>query len=319
MDADRFLQISFTLLPYCKSRGRLAKDEVCHRFSLTNAELMEWLDAVMMCGIPDYGPDRMIDFIDYGQDFEILFADYVNRPLRMTLKEASRVVLALKIWSCTGAALEETIESLRGKILQAIGHEQGQELDKALAIVTADIGTTHLRRSLELIRDAMTARKPISLRYRSKDGSATSRIIEPLSIAYSGSFWYMEAFCRLRMCDRTFRIDRMENIKILEEDACIRQPAIGGSMAENLARAPLAHEITLEGTKDALEVIATRFFAKMTAKKGSKNHRIVFKVDDLDWLACELLPWADHVNHIRPKELHDRIIAHIDEIIKIYQ
>jgi len=71
----------------------------------------------------------------------------------------------------------------------------------------------------KLIYDATIAKKRISLDYYSMETKKLGkRIIDPYAFKFNFGIWYLIGFCYLRNELRTFRIDRIRKVEILEEN-----------------------------------------------------------------------------------------------------
>jgi len=68
-----------------------------------------------------------------------------------------------------------------------------------------------------IIEEAITSWRCLELEYDSIQSGASKRIIEPYFIIFRGRAFYFVAFCRLRQDFRTFRIDRVAHLRILDE------------------------------------------------------------------------------------------------------
>jgi predicted DNA-binding transcriptional regulator YafY len=56
-----------------------------------------------------------------------------------------------------------------------------------------------------------------------KDGCALEREVDPYRLFYSCGFWYLLGFCRLRNDIRTFALDKIEKVTILDKRFAVRQ------------------------------------------------------------------------------------------------
>ncbi len=64
------------------------------------------------------------------------------------------------------------------------------------------------------IQEAITGRRIISLRYLSRSGSETKRVVQPLRLITGNDCLCLEAFCRLRNERRFFRLDRIISVEV---------------------------------------------------------------------------------------------------------
>jgi len=71
-------------------------------------------------------------------------------------------------------------------------------------------------RKFETIKEAILSKKVISFDYHGRGQEKTSRFAEPLQLRFNINAWYLYAFCQNRQDMRTFKISRMENVKITE-------------------------------------------------------------------------------------------------------
>jgi len=67
------------------------------------------------------------------------------------------------------------------------------------------------------IEEAITSWKCLRLKYDSIQSGPTERVVEPYFIIFRGKAFYFVAYCRLRQGFRTFRIDRVLDVSILNE------------------------------------------------------------------------------------------------------
>ena len=54
----------------------------------------------------------------------------------------------------------------------------------------------------------------VTLRYRPNDDEPTERVVDPYALVYSGGDWLLIGHCHLRNAPRTFRVDRVDRLKV---------------------------------------------------------------------------------------------------------
>lgn len=67
------------------------------------------------------------------------------------------------------------------------------------------------------LRPAIREKRKVELRYTSADDEFTNRILRPLCLTFFAPNWMLSAWCEMRSAFRNFRLDRMENVTVLEE------------------------------------------------------------------------------------------------------
>lgn len=64
------------------------------------------------------------------------------------------------------------------------------------------------------LRDALDRGRPVYLRYRSGQGSITDRQVDPIRVDERSGLRYLVGYCHLRQAERSFRLDRILEMRI---------------------------------------------------------------------------------------------------------
>ena len=83
----------------------------------------------------------------------------------------------------------------------------------SIGFVVPDI----VRKRFAIFRGAIEARKKVAVVYEAPDKPATRRTIRPLGLYFWGGTWTVGAYCELRQDHRSFRLDRMENVRVTDD------------------------------------------------------------------------------------------------------
>ncbi|TBL68509.1 helix-turn-helix transcriptional regulator [Paenibacillus thalictri] len=78
-------------------------------------------------------------------------------------------------------------------------------------------GRSELRQTLKTCQEAILKRRLVSFDYIDKNGTATKRTVEPYQLHFSETSWYLKGYCLHRMRYRTFKLSRIEHLKINEQ------------------------------------------------------------------------------------------------------
>jgi predicted DNA-binding transcriptional regulator YafY len=70
---------------------------------------------------------------------------------------------------------------------------------------------------LDCIQNAIDHSKLTVIEYESRESDVTSRTVEPMALVYKNRKRHLVAWCQLREDWRTFRLDRIEMVKIMTE------------------------------------------------------------------------------------------------------
>jgi predicted DNA-binding transcriptional regulator YafY len=115
-----------------------------------------------------------------------------------------------------GAALTPTLERRLGALsmtLEGWGGGGGAGSERA-----PTAATTGERSTLILdLAEAVDARRPVRLGYRSRRGAISERTVEPHGLVRLAPHWYLAGRCRLRRDVRVFRLDRIRFARAQDE------------------------------------------------------------------------------------------------------
>jgi predicted DNA-binding transcriptional regulator YafY len=89
---------------------------------------------------------------------------------------------------------------------------------ESLAVYAPPVGPDEAtRKRLERLRVAAEARRKVRLRYLDLKEQLTERLVRPLGCFYWGEVWTLAAWCEVRDGFRNFRVDRIQDLGVLEE------------------------------------------------------------------------------------------------------
>jgi len=139
-------------------------------------------------------------------------------PLMFTTLEAQALVAAVRLaQSRLDPALALAAEDALGKIVGVLP-PAARAAAEALPLYAAPWARDQASAErLGLLRDAASARKRIRFDYEDAQGQATSRTARPLACYHWESVWTLGAWCEQRSAFRSFRVDRMRTLDVLDE------------------------------------------------------------------------------------------------------
>ncbi|WPD18309.1 helix-turn-helix transcriptional regulator [Thermaerobacter composti] len=149
---------------------------------------------------------------------------FAARDMRLGAGEALALVLGLQaLESVRAHGLEEPFQAL----LEKLPHLLPEQVTVDLASLTSQVSfffepargdPRAVGRRLNRLREAIWARRVVRLRYytASRD-QETVRLVEPYHLRYYDGAWYVAGYCRWRRAVRTFAVDRIRELEVLEE------------------------------------------------------------------------------------------------------
>jgi predicted DNA-binding transcriptional regulator YafY len=141
----------------------------------------------------------------------VLRAGFDLPPLMFERAEIEAVVLGTRMaraWG--GARLAQAAEAALRKIEAVLPQGLRDRVDGTrLYAPPGQRMEEGLRRNLDLLHEAVGARRRVAFAYTNADATHTERQVRPLGLFFWGGVWTLAAWCELRGDFRTFRVDRM--------------------------------------------------------------------------------------------------------------
>src|SRR6202043_2752708 len=71
---------------------------------------------------------------------------------------------------------------------------------------------------LDVLHEACIDSRAIAFSYAREDGERSTREARPLALYFWSGVWTLAAWCELRKDFRTFRMDRMQDVRVLDRE-----------------------------------------------------------------------------------------------------
>jgi proteasome accessory factor C len=208
---DRLRRL-LAMVPWIVEHDGPTIEEISARFSVDPAELTTDLETLFMVGLHPFTPDELIEVsIDDGRVW-VKYADYFERPLRLTPTQSLALLAAGETLRSiegadTGGPLERGLQKLAAVVEHHSPSAVGIELD------SADTET------LETLRQALNEQRAVELDYYSfaRDDRSV-RMVDPWHLEFQGGHWYLSGWSHDSEAERLFRVDRMNGATITDQE-----------------------------------------------------------------------------------------------------
>ena len=139
-------------------------------------------------------------------------------PLMFSSAEAQALVAAIRLARPRlDAGLAAAAEAALSKIL-AVLPASTRAAAESLAVYAPSVGQDDsTRQRLELLRQATEARQTLRLTYRDLKDRTSQRTVRPLGCFFWGPVWTLAAWCETRQDFRSFRVDRIKALQVLDQ------------------------------------------------------------------------------------------------------
>lgn len=138
-------------------------------------------------------------------------------PLSFSAEEAAAILLGLRFVLRRGdASLVEAAQAARAKMAALLPLHFGAPGASALPLLVAPPDPGAGPSVLPAIRQAISAERIVVFSYRDGEGRTTRRQVWPVAIGWCEQVEILAAWCELRAAFRTFRLDRISALAVLD-------------------------------------------------------------------------------------------------------
>lgn len=287
--ADARLRRLLALVPWVVAADGPAIEDVCTRFGLTEDELIAELDLVWCCGVHPFTPDSLMEVTVQDGRVWIRYADWFDRPLRLTPEEGLALVAAgAALLAVPGAEADGPLARGLRKLAEVLGIDPDGAFEVNLGAVPAAV--------LATLRQAVVDRRQVEIDYYvyGRD-ERTRRVVDPYGVFAAEGEWYLSAWCHRAMAERRFRVDRIRSLELL--DRTFQPPATppGTEVFEARADDP---RVVLDLSPRA-RWVAEQYPVESVAERTGGRLRVTIVVSETAWLERLLLRLGPEVEVVK--------------------
>jgi len=232
------------LLSLFQARRYWSGAELCDRLEVTARTLRRDVDRLRSLGYPVNSTSGVAGGYQLAAGAQL-------PPLLLDDEEAVAIAVVLRTAaSGSVSGIEESSLRALAKLEQVLPSRLRRRVE-ALHTFVLPMATTAAKvdaASLALIAGACRDSETLRFNYKSREGSATTREVEPHRLVHTGRRWYLAAWDLARGSWRTFRVDRIEG-RITTGARFIQRPPPDGDfvkyVSRSIAYAPYAHQVTV--------------------------------------------------------------------------
>lgn len=145
--------------------------------------------------------------LSYAEAVDLLVSLAVAEQMKSPLLMANLGSVRRKLMASFSPSMRHKINRLKSRII--VGESASPFVLSAFSVPNA--------RVVERLHQAFLMMRKIHIHYRDASGEKTERAIEPQYLLLSYPVWYALAWDELRNEERTFRCDRIERARLLDE------------------------------------------------------------------------------------------------------
>lgn len=200
--ADRLFQI----IQYLRSRRLTTAKWLAERLEVSERTIYRDIQDLMASGVPIDGEAGVGYVLSHHFDIP---------PIMFTKEEVEALVIAArfsKTWA--GSKLAHSAELALAKIEAVMPEDLKAELSKPRVYTPSFLVPDATKERLDDIRTAINSKHIITIEYLSLNEESSVRNLYPLGLFFWGKAWTLASWCELRQDFRSFRVDRINAVKI---------------------------------------------------------------------------------------------------------
>ena len=300
------------LVPYLQRHQGIRVDEAAADFGVTEQQLRRDLQLLWMCGLPGHGPGDLIDLSFEGETVSVVFDAGMSRPLRLNGEEALALVVALRTLAETpGIADTDAVQRALAKVETAAGGV----VDGATVTVSLD-DTTRL---LPVLNRAVAESRALRLRYytAARDES-TERVVDPMRVFEADGHAYLDAWCRSAEGLRVFRVDRIEDVVLLDEPSRPPVDVELRDLAGGVYQPSAEHLLAVLRVSEAYAWVADYYLAEQVDELPDGGVQVSMRVSEPTLVRSLVLGSGGQVEVLSPGWLAESIRADAQRALSAY-
>jgi len=295
----------FSTLVLLQTKRRTTAATIADRFGVSMRTVYRDINTLKNAGIPITG--------DPGIGYSIM-EGYHLPPLMFSEEEAGALLTAEKfIGNVTDEATQYLYTSALVKIkaiLRSSEKRSLETLDEAIAITEGQDWKS--KSYLQIALKGLASRRLLQIQYEKADGTCSERILEPIGCHHHYNNWYLIAYCRLKKDYRTFKLNRIIKLNVLDQlfsdkHISLREYIDRQDKAWKEQHPFFAAEIAFD--QDVVQHAERRkfYFGFVEQSPNGDNVHMKFLTPSLEIIARWLLQFGNQATVIEPLALRERI------------
>ena len=187
--------------------------DVAKHFAVSEQEIHDAVVTISLSGVGMYRPDELF-FLDY----DLLEEGIVDLSFAPTLESVPRLSTRQAAAIASGLSYLESVVDDKDKTEIASLLDVLSDGGKRTSELPFKVHPSRVDAEVSLSRKAISENRLISCSYINAANAVSDREIEPIALESNDSIWYLRGYCRSKNEVRVFRLDRMREISLSNEE-----------------------------------------------------------------------------------------------------
>ncbi|MCI8509526.1 MAG: YafY family transcriptional regulator [Lachnospiraceae bacterium] len=285
----------FKIIYHLLDKGYATAPELAKKLEVSVRTIYRDIDALSGAGIPVY--------TEAGRSGGIyLLDDFVLNRIMLSEQEKQQILTALQSLSAVGNVYEENVLEKLSALFQ-IHSDNWFEVD-----FSRWGDKERDNEKFELLKSAVIRCKCVRITYAGSREEISERSIQPLKLSYKGQAWYLKAYCMEKQDYRIFKLTRILDLKILEEEFVPR------SFPDKEELPPPYNQVTLRFSKEVAYRVYDEFDIAQIKQQENGDLLVSARLPEDTWFVGFLLSFGTRVEIVEPVYLREIVARQAMEI-----
>ena len=303
MKTDRLYAITLYLL----NHGRTSASELAKHFEVSVRTIQRDMDSLCQAGIP------LVALTGSSGGYEIAETFQMNNQL-VSKEDFAYIATALHgLRTVTRSKYaEEVLEKISAISKQ---NDTGMILDFSVLRE----GDENL---LQRLQSAVGNRQVLKILYTNNSGETREHHVEPIAVMYKWYAWYLLAYSKDKKDYRTYKLVRMDEVRVTGESFQKEHPSTEDILAEcdnTMKNNTPPTKVKLSCTKRVIHRIKEYMNGKIIETKADGSTVMeIYVVEQEQWWIGNLLSLGASVKVLEPEHIRKRIVDSAKELLFLY-
>lgn len=301
---------------------KMTAKQISEKLEINIRTVYRYIDALCASGVP------IISDTGHNGGYSLL-NNFIKAPLLFDIEEKKALLHAAVFAKEAGYPLSEALGNATSKLKMYSNQDQESILSRHLAgfEVINRRGDRSVQPVLAELEQAVANEFSVEIDYRtSHEEQPKNRVIDPYGVVYWNNKWYTVAFCHLRNEIRSFRADRILQIKRTQiifkrSEAFSAREFFMQNLLPDLVGKDGLLSLIIRGRSEALNDLCLHWFLGHHLKERSSNQAI-FLLEEQSihlYVPFFLLSYGKSIQVIEPQSLKEKLVAVASELMEYYQ
>lgn len=315
---DNMLAILWML----NSGAKVTAKQISEKLEINIRTVYRYIDALCTSGVP------IISDTGHNGGYSLL-NNFISAPLFFDIEEQKALLHAAIFAKEAGYPFSESLNNATQKLKMYSNQEQEGILNRHLAgfeVINRDVAPS-VKQTLKELERAVANEYSVEIDYRtSHEEQPRTRLIDPYGILFWNNKWYTVGFCHFRNEIRSFRAERILQIK--QTERIFKRPEAFSAreffMQKLLPDSESKDErvsMIINGRAEALDDLCIHWFLGHHLKERTSNQAL-FLLDERAihaYVPYFLLSYGKAIQVIEPQSLQKKLVSITSQLMEYYQ